>query len=38
MTRLGFVPNLKYLPPMETPNPYAPPAIPTIPATDDISR
>ena len=23
---------------METPNPYAPPAIPSIPATDDISR
>ena len=38
ITKLGFTPDLKYLPPMETPNPYAPPAIPSIPATDDISR
>jgi hypothetical protein len=36
--KLGFSPDPKYLPSMNTPNPYAPPAIPSIPATDDISR
>ncbi len=38
MTRLGLSRDLIYSVPMETPNPYAPPAIASIPAMDDISR
>jgi hypothetical protein len=37
-TELGFFPDPNYSPSMEITNPYAPPPIPAMPATDDLSR
>ena len=36
--KLALFPRPVFPPPMDSPNPYSPPAIPAIPATDDISR